>query len=268
MKEWMVRHRHLTQAGLVLGINILLVLFALIPIFNQVKTVTKKISVKNNEVKELSDKSMLLAKIDLNVMRERVDLIKNALPAKKDVYLYLATLNALSSDLGLSFGGIVISPGEVTDPKIASSTASTKTKPKTKTKNRLEVLDTEVKILGNKEGIYTFLRQVEQTLPLMQITDIKVTYGGDYIYTLTLSLGMLWAPETEANTKGKITLFTDEDQKYFDELMQYRKFDYAMQGLTENIVPEAGAPERDLFSNQTSTVIESGSVTSGSDSLE
>lgn len=195
----------------------LLVVVAMIPIFNNANSLTKNIAVKKDELEVITNKVALLSKLDPNVLQERVRILDSALPPRKDVLLYLASIDGLSRELGLTFDGITLSPGDVTDASESAKKSETMVA-------GLQGLDTEIKIIGSQDGIYSFLRTIEGVLPLMQIKDIKVTVLDSDQYALSLTLSMLWAEPVTADVKGAVALFGAEEEKYFLQLAEYRRF--------------------------------------------
>lgn len=219
LRQYLIRHEMLTKAILIAIATVVLLGVGLLPLFRTAGTNLKKIQVRQKEDKALSQKVSLLSQIDQSVLKERSRVIKAALPENKDVVAYLAAVDGLSKELGLSFGGITVSPGQV-----SGESSSAKVKGKSRTVGTLQVLDTQIKILGSKDGIYAFLRQVEQTMPLMQVADVAVSTLGPDQYSLSLTLGMLWAPVGESDLKGAITLFTEKEESYFQKLATFRSY--------------------------------------------
>lgn len=212
------QHRTLGSALLV-GITTLALALGLVgPTYQKVALNRAKLVQKTTELEETSNRVALLSQLDPNVLSERVMVLDSALPPRKDVLMYLAAINGLSNELGLSFGGINLAPGVLTE-----ATESGKKQVKAKTLG-LEVLESEVKIRGSLESIYAFLRTIEEVKPLMQIDDLKVAVSADGQYSLSLSLGMLWAQASTAEVKGQVTLFGEEEEKYFQQLSSYRSY--------------------------------------------
>lgn len=231
---WALRHRSLAMAmGAGLGV-LVLILVAVIPLYSRVRTMSLKIKTKSAELESLTAKVSILSKLDPNVLQERMTILDSALPPRKDILLYLSSISALSKELGLSFAGLSLSPGELTE-----ATASAK---KAIQASGLQSLETEVKMSGGEESIYAFLRTIENVLPLMQIKNIKVSIMGDKEYALSVTLGMLWAEPATADLKGPITLFGAEEDKYFTQLSEYRRFEAV------NIAPSDTTEKKaDLF---------------------
>lgn len=213
--NWMTKHRNLSLATLV-GLAALLLLFvAIIPLYQNTQALMAQIKTQTAERDALSTKVSLMSQLDTNVLTARVQTLDQALPQRKDVLTYLVAIDGLSKQLGLSFGGISLAPGDV-------STGSGKAKGATVA--GLQSLDTDIRISGSGDSVYTFLRTIEQVLPLMQIKNVKVSVSPDAQYQLSLTLGMLWAPAVTGDVKGPVSLFTDEEQKYFNQLSQYTSY--------------------------------------------
>jgi hypothetical protein len=231
INELMVRHTMLVRAiGLFAG-ALGLFLFAIIPLFGSTQQKIVKIRARQKEANTLADRVTILSQLDTNVLENRVRILDQALPPRKDVVAYLSAIDGLSRELGLSFGGITITPGDVTEKNTVS-----------KGKGGLSSLDTTIKIQGDETGIYAFLKSVEQVMPLMEVKDVKVTKNGNQ-YALSLTLAMLYAPAATGDVKGQVSLFNEKEEAYFQILQGYKHYEAAGGGDTS-----ATAGKTDLFS--------------------
>ncbi|KKU87887.1 MAG: hypothetical protein UY18_C0024G0011 [Microgenomates group bacterium GW2011_GWF2_47_9] len=236
--RWIVRHGFLVRAVLLTTVSLSLLLLVVVPAYRASRELSRKIAVRTKEANEISDKVSILSGLDQTVLKERVEILDRALPPSKDVVLYLSAIGGLSSELGLSFNGISLAPGEVT-----TATSSAKSSKATRERGLLSLLETELKITGSKENIYGFLRAIEESLPLMQIKDANISVGAGESYTLGLRLAMLWAaPDPEA-VKGTITLFDDKEEAYFQDLAEFRRF----AAVSESEFASIGLGKNDLF---------------------
>lgn len=234
---WLRQHRDLSYGVGIMLASLLLVVLAVLPIYQSASGILRQIERKSVELDGLNDKVSILTQLDPSILDERVVTLDQALPPRKDVLLYLTAIDGLSRELGLTFGGLSLAPGEITEASASSSKKKTVQKPK-----GLQGLDTEIKINGGKDNVYTFLRIIEEILPLMQIKDIKVSALSDGQYSLGLTLSMLWAEPETVDVKSKITLFGEAENKYFEQLASYRSFENSV-GAT----PIQLAPKQDLF---------------------
>ncbi|MBP9670001.1 hypothetical protein KBD75_01220 [Candidatus Woesebacteria bacterium] len=224
---WYVRHKTLVTAILIGLTSLFLLLVAVLPLYKNAFGMISKIKSKSSELDTLTDKVSVLSQLDPTVLKDRVNVLDSALPPKKDILLYLNSIEGLSRELGLTFGGISLTPGDITEAS-ASATANNagnQRKQPVKKSTGLETLDTEIKMSGGQSSIYAFLRSVEDVLPLMQIKNIKVSILGNDQYSLAVTLGMLWADPNTTGVKGAVTLFGAEEDNYFNQLASYRRFE-------------------------------------------
>lgn len=236
---WFTRHKTMMMASGIGLVSLMLIFIAVIPIYQSANTLLSKIKTKSSEAEAQSIKVSILSKLDPTVLQERVSVLDNALPPRKDVLLYLSAINGLSGEVGLTFGGISLVPGEISekDEKEGKAIKST----------GLQSLETQIKMRGGEASVYTFLKRIEEVLPLMQIKDIKVSILGEEQYSLTLSLGMLWADPSTIDVKGPVTLFGAEEDKYFNQLAGYTSFESVPTGQIEQ------AGKLDLFAPSVAT---------------
>lgn len=218
---WLIRHAYGLRAGLVCLISLGILYFVGWPVFVHMKGIQNQIETKTKEESDLTNKISLLSGLDQEILRERMVLINKALPPNKDVVLYLSTIDGLSKELGLVFNSIKIMPGDVTT--IPEGDSVTKTK-KRLVPAGLSSLETTIKVSGSKDNIYSFLRMVEESLPLMQIKDIKISVLGENQFSLSLQLGMLWASFDPKTVNGTITLFDQQEEGYFQRLTTYPQY--------------------------------------------
>lgn len=239
LRQQLIRHQIAVKAGGVVFSGLMVLAIGLWPLLQSSGALLKKIESRSKEEAQLSKKVSILSQIDQSVLKERTKVIKSALPETKDVIAYLGAVDGLSKELGLSFGGITVAPGDVSGESQKKTSGRSKA---TRKVAALNVLDTDIKITGTRDGIYAFLRQVEQTLPLMQVSDVVVTKIEEDLFSMSLSLGMLWAPTPEMDLKGAISLFTEKEEVYFQKLNVFRTYGGATvtnEGIT--------TPRLDLF---------------------
>lgn len=238
MNTWFGRHKSLSMAiGTALAALLLFVVAGL-PLYGNASSILNKTKTKSAELDSLTAKVSILSKLDPAVLKDRVEVLDAALPPRKDVLLYLTAIDGLSRELGLTFGGLSLTPGEITEASSAATAKKTK-----KVAPGVQSLDTEIKMRGNQDGIYAFLRAIETVLPLMQIEDIKVSILAEDQYALSLTLAMLWAQPSTLDVKGAVTLFGAEEDKYFSQLLGYRRFDTTgITGTTEGGKTDLFAP--------------------------
>lgn len=245
MRSWVRKHEFLAKAIACGGISLLAFTMGIIPSWQKIGELNGKIESRKKEERALTEKVRVLSNLNLQLLEERLEIIDKSLPPKKDVVLYLSTVDGLSRELGLSFAGLSLSPGDVTE---ATESAGQTRKSKVQLVDGVETLETEIKINGGKESIYEFLKTLENTRPLMQVKDVAVSpvgTGGSDSYSLNLRLAMLWAARNVQDVKGAVTLFSDKEEEYFTQLSLLRSFDTQYLLQLEN---DDGLGKFDLFS--------------------
>lgn len=242
VRRYLQRHATLVRGVLIAGVGLILVMVVVVPVIGRISELQDKIGSRRKEAESLSQKVTILSNLDQQILDERVKVLDQALPPRKDIVLYLATIEGLSRELELNFSGISLSPGDVTE---ASASAKTR---RTDIIAGVHSLETELKIDGSQERIYEFLRLIENSLPLVQVKDVKVSNSGNEgRYTLSMRAGMLWASSDITKVSGAVTLFTDKEEEYFSQLETFRRFGTPTL-LLENQTGSAGAVgKNDLF---------------------
>lgn len=223
-QKQLVRHAVAVRAGVIALFAVGLLAFAIIPLFGRISELNSKIGVREKEAADIANRVAVLSGLDREILKSRVEILDKALPPKKDVLLYLSAIDGLSRELGLNFQGIALSPGDVTEATASASATGRRAKIVKDEVPGVHSLETDVKITGQQDSIFAFLRSIEQALPLMQVKGVKIASSADDSLILSLRLGMLWASGNLANVKGAITLFNEKEETYFQQLAGYRVY--------------------------------------------
>lgn len=217
--------RNHSKLGGAIGIIVVVVVLlvgVVVPTYNKMGSVKATLAKKEEDLAELSNKVVILQSLDEDVLQERVELIDGILPPNKDVISYLATVDGLTRDLGLVWGGISLAPGEIYESTESAEKSNKKVSERTKELNSLE---TELKIVGLEDDIYTLLKEIEGTSPLMQVRDVKmVRVGETSSFTLTLSLAMIYSKPVDSTLKGVVSLLDSDERELFDEILTYKTY--------------------------------------------
>lgn len=228
-------HSSLMSAILVLVVSVVLLTFGVVPMWNRLFDARSQQETAQQELDQLSQKVVILASLDDSILQERVTVLDRVLPPTKDVVAYLTAVDGLSRDFGLSLGGVSLSPGD-----ISTSSADVAQRKQ----SGLSALETEVRILGDSDAIYGFLRQIESTAPLMLVKDVEMNpLGTGQSFLLTVRLAMLYAdPLASGSLKGVVSLFSASEDRLFETLRGFRRY---------TLAPSAGelpSGTSDLFS--------------------
>ncbi len=224
-KLWIHYHYYLTRAILVVGAGILLIMIGILPTINKMVKTRKRLKSEEAKLKEVTSKIVVIDNLDPNIVEQRVRLLDMVLPPSKDVVIYLNTLNSLARELNLSLGDISLSPGIVYKEEGEQKKSKAKVAKKSET---WEDLETEIRIIGSRDNIYTFLKQIENIIPLMVMKDVQISrvgQGTDDSFVLSLKLGMVYAePNLALVAKKKISLLNQDDEKLLENLKNLRSY--------------------------------------------
>ncbi len=237
---WIHYHNFLTKAIAIGGASLLLILIGIVPMMSKFIKTKQLLKQERNKLEILTKKVVVADNLDQNILEERVKLLNKVLPPTKDVVIYLNTLDSLAKEMNLSLGDVSLSPGIIYEDE-ESKQEQNKSKPKINQQG-WQVLETELRIVGARDDIYDFLRQVEKTAPLMVIRDVQMSRVGSKLnksnnFILTLKLGMVYAtPRKDQILKGEIKLLTKEDEKVIAEVRNLKS--YPLEFATSSISTE------------------------------
>ncbi len=222
---WVHYHNFLAKAIMIAGASLLLIIIGIIPMTRKFYATRQLYKKEQEKLEVLAKKVVVVDNLDPNILEERVRLLNKVLPPNKDVVVYLNTLDRLARDFNLSLGDVSLSPGIVykQDDEKETSKKSREVNEKWKT------LETELRIIGGRDNIYGFLRQVEKTAPLMIIKDVQMSRVGSQVnndeFVLTLKLGMVYAePDIKKIAGGEVKLLTDQDEIIIGEIRDLKSY--------------------------------------------
>lgn len=217
------KHTDLAKAVLLYFASVLIIIIAVIPIFNNANSARRELVADKKTLDDVTNKVVILTGLDSVVLDSRLSELNRILPARKDIVSYLVTLDGLSRDLDLSLGSISLTPGDVSDASHSAETSDGSRRVAS-----LSVIESEVSIDGDEDDIYEFLRNIEEVAPLMQVKDTSVTRV-DELFTLKLRLGMLYSEEgVSSDLKGVVSIFTPEEERLFEQIQRLRR--YSLEG--------------------------------------
>lgn len=218
--------------GAVAVVGLMIVVFG--PILGRLKerlTVNRQLK---TEVAKLTEKSTALAGIDEVLVSQRVEKMEEVFPSQKPVVQLIASLSQLSSQRSLSFGGVTLRPGVLSqDPKA---------------KEGLSDLQFGFQVGGSFNDISLFLNDLENTAPLMKIDKVSLAIKSNplltreqTIVTADISVSAYFQPPPQS--LGAITtplkLLSREDEALLNRLFNFTGF--------EAVIPTAPTGKSDLF---------------------
>lgn len=222
------------KKGLVPALVVAVIVILTLIVFKPLLTNTFKIRKENQEEKKklarLTDKAEKLEAIDEFEIQRRVKLVEEVFPSQKPVLNLLNSLEQLSGEEEVIFGGIELKPGEIEET----------------VKETMQDFEISFSVEGNLANISSFISNLEKTPPLMKIETInlKLIGGDEKTSRLRISLGVRVfyqsLPETIGPIDQPLAMLSTEEVEVINKISSYRIF--------PKIKPTAPTGKRNPFS--------------------
>ncbi|MEK7166026.1 MAG: hypothetical protein AAB874_04440 [Patescibacteria group bacterium] len=183
------RYKDYFFPALSLGLITLLSLFVFIPELKQLIDSYQQVGIRNDQLARLTSKRRLLESISSNATTIYLAEADKALPADKDAASILVSAQNLAQVSGLSLDGVDLSPGLISS---ASGEAVIKPGRVTPVSKRgvAALLPVALKLRGTSAQLIEFLKQIENTRRLIDITSVEVSYAVDTVDFMTASFAV------------------------------------------------------------------------------
>ena len=227
-------------------IGLVITWFVFGPVVSKLRT---RLTAKNRLSKEydnLSTKLEILEGIDSIQVEERVKKMEEVFPSKKPVVQLMGSLNQLASEYNLSFGGITLRPGSLSQEQINKKSSKNA---KSILPNELSDLKFGFQVAGGFDSIADFMNQIENLAPLMKIESLALSIKTDPFFQAD-SLSVVAdieviayyqsPPKTLGSVSKKVSLLSREDEVVLNRMFGFRAF--------EAVIPVAQTGKVDLFS--------------------
>ncbi|OIP03394.1 hypothetical protein AUK18_02125 [Candidatus Beckwithbacteria bacterium CG2_30_44_31] len=224
------------QLMIMSGIALVLGIIVFGPTLSNLHKVIKVNKQQKTELNKLEEKLQILEGIDKNLITDRVKKMEMVFPSDKPIVELLSSLSQLSAKHGLSFGGVSLSPG-----------ALTKTEEK-KAETDLSDLTFSFEVGGEFNSVLKFLRELENTAPLMKIDKVGLTIKTnplfDIITTMVaadidVSAFYQPAPKSLGGISQPVKLLSRSEEAILSRLFNFTKF--------QAVLPVVQTGKTDLF---------------------
>ena len=237
----MVNNKSFLFSGFVLILVVLVSLFWLRPKVVDIVKANRDLKAGRKTLAELTKKVTTLEGLSKPELTDKVDLALRILPVEKDVPTVLSTLKkvALNNELIIN----EMSIPEVGE--IASGSAETKTSKNVK-EEALPSLSVKLTLIGAREKIINFFKQVETTAPLMKVSGLSISQKneGTDESLIEVRTYFLPLPKTMGKLEQAVVPMTSQEEKIFNELASFKIFE---KSVFEEISSPSAA-KLDLFS--------------------
>lgn len=207
---------------LVSVIIVVLTVVFLIPKLNEVRDVNEQVNQTKVRVDKLEQKLNSLKTLSEPELQKNVDLLTLALPTGEDVFNLISLVKTIGQENNLNL--------------VSYSLSQTDT-PTSNTTNTTEALSVDLNGTFNADldSLQNFIRQIESTLPLTTVENIKVktmeASGSAQINLYALSLEVkirsLYSPlpKTLGKVETPLPKITDNDNKLIEQIKKFSTYE-------------------------------------------
>jgi Tfp pilus assembly protein PilO len=228
-------------SGFVLILVVLVSLFWLRPKAMAIVKANRDLTASRKTLAELTKKVTTLDGLSKPELTDKVDLVLRILPVEKDVPTVLSILKkvALNNELIVN----EMSMAEVGE--VASDSAEAETS-KNVEEEALPSLPVELILIGSREKIINFFKQVETTAPLMKVNSLSISQKNEVMdeFLIEVWTYFLPLPKTMGKLEQAVIPLTLQEEKIFNELASFKIFEKSV--FEETSSPSA--TKLDLFS--------------------
>lgn len=237
----MTNNKSFLFSGFVLTLVVLVSLFWLRPKLMAIVKANRDLTVSRKTLAELTKKVTTLEGLSKPELTDKVDLVLQVLPSEKDVPTTISILKRVALNNGLLINELSIP--EVGE--IASSSAEAKTSKNVK-EDILPSLSVKLTLVGQREKIIDFFKQVETTAPLMKVSGLSISQKneGTDESLIEVRTYFLPLPKTIGKLEQAVVPVTSQEEKIFNELASFKIFEKSV--FEETSSPSAA--KLDLFS--------------------
>lgn len=205
------RRRQAVLAGLLVATAVGVVIFGSLPQLSLARENYQAWQETKTEYDQLVAKQQQLAALPQTALFQQQDLINRVLPSQKPVFQLVNSVLAVASDNQVRVIGYQLSPGEVSvDEEIATEDTLSK-QPRREQVNRgatgVEEFKITVSIEGSQRNTNQFVDALNQTLPLISLTELEIDTLGDddqnEVRTTALELSTFFFTGSVTSTLGQ-----------------------------------------------------------------
>lgn len=192
---------------------------------------------------QLQTKLEVLSGIDQNLTDNRVRQMEAVFPSEKPIVALMGSLSQLALEKNLTFGGISLSPGSLSEQGTKGAKANKKVSPE-----GLLDLKFGFQVSGDFDNISQFLSALENTSPLMKIESVGMSIKTNPLFDRTQTLVAAnievsayyqAPPKTLGSIDKPVKLLTKNEEQLLNQLVGFRTFPL--------VVPQVPSGKENLF---------------------
>lgn len=199
------------QLIMMLGAAIFLGIIVFGPALANLQKVIRVNKQQKTELSSLEKKLQILEGIDKAMVTERVTKMEAVFPSDKPIVELLSSLAQLAAKHNLSFGGVSLSPGSLTDEKKEDSLAD---------------LTFGFEVGGELNSILKFLQELERVAPLMKIDKVGLTIRTLSMIAAKINVSAFYqpAPKSLGKISQPVKLLSRSEEAILSQLFNFTQF--------------------------------------------
>lgn len=199
------------QLIMMLGAAIFLGIIVFGPTLSNLQKVIRINKQQKTELSSLEKKLQILEGIDNNLIIDRVKKMEAVFPSDKPIVQLLSSLAQLAAKHNLSFGGVSLSPGSLTDEKKEDSLAD---------------LTFGFEVGGELNSILKFLQELERVAPLMKIDKVGLTIKTLSMIAAKINVSAFYqpAPKSLGKISQPVKLLSRSEEAILSQLFNFTQF--------------------------------------------
>lgn len=170
--------RFLSLAIVVVVISVLIVVFGILPQFQNIFEVQRQVTTEARAVEALERKVAELDALPSSLIFAQADRLNEALPSHKPLLELLTSLQAVSAQAQVNVSEVDLAPGSLATESAQPATAATSrgrtTTGTAASSGAYDTLDVNLTINGSTEQINQFMSLIEQVTPITSVTSVSL----------------------------------------------------------------------------------------------
>jgi Tfp pilus assembly protein PilO len=224
----------------IVGLVLALILFVRPAVAKLMERVQTKRQLEK-KYSQMQAKLDILSGIDTTLNDNRVRQMEAVFPSTKPVVALMGSLSQLALEHNLSFGGITLSPGSLTQEAVKSGT-------KKVSPQGLFDLRFGFQIGGDFDKISQFLAALENTSPLMKIEGVGLSIKTNPLFEreqtvvvadIEISAYYQAPPKSLGDVTSPVKLLSRNEEALLNQLVGFRQF--------RAVIPQTTAGKENLF---------------------
>jgi len=244
IKSVLAIRKYLYLPVITVTVVVVLLIVVIIPTIRKISQLRKEVKLKKEQLAALEVKSTFLASIDEPQVQDQLKILERILPANKDVFSLLVSLNGLAVDTGVALGNFKTVPGSIATESATPSSRPEEGEPvaaqrqaSARKQADLDTIDVSFDLVGPFGGISNFIVNLEQIRPLMKLNKLSVvpakarseSSAADRVSAkIELSLFYAPLPEQLGAVGSPIVPLSETELTLFDELSTYSAYEISV----------------------------------------